>query len=245
MISEFQVAHSQPTVRGLHALAASERPQERLARCGAAVLSDAELLAMLLRSGSKERDVLTVAQDLLREAGSLAGLLRWSAEDFRRQHGVGEVKALQLLAVIEMARRILATAPASEPVFNEAAAAYRFLYPHLVGLERESFVVLCLNRKNRLLKFEVLTRGTGSAALVHPAEFFRPAIRAGATAVIAAHNHPSGDPKPSAADHQVTQQLRAAAKVLDIGLLDHVIVGEPGKDPLGRGYFSFGEELGW
>ncbi|MGF1452960.1 MAG: RadC family protein, partial [Opitutales bacterium] len=185
------------------------------------------------------------ARELLREAGSLAGLLRWSAEDFARQHGVGRVKALQLVATLELARRILAVTPAREPVFHEAAAAYGFLYPHLVGRDRECFAVMCLNRRNRLLKFEILTAGTGTASLVHPGEFFRPAIRVGATAVLAAHNHPSGDPRPSQPDREVTRQLRAAGQTLEISLLDHIVVGDPARDPCGRGFFSFAESGAW
>lgn len=230
---------------GLRELLVEDRPQERLSRCGAAALSDAELLAMLLRNGSRERDVLTVARDLLRSAGSLGNLLRWSAEDFQRQHGVGRVKALQLVATVELARRLLGSASSEQPLLDSAEAAYRWLFPRMAGIDRESFAILCLNRRNRLLKFEVLTKGTGTAALVHPGEFFRPAIRAGATAAVAAHNHPSGDPRPSQADFKVTRQLREAAAVLDIALLDHVIIGEAARDPLGQGYFSFAENQAW
>ena len=226
---------------GLQALAMDERPQERLSRHGAGALSEAELLAMLLRSGSRGCDVLAVARSLLQEAGGLQGLLRWSVEDFRCQHGVGEVKALQLMAVLELARRLLASAPQTQPSFHEPSLAYRFLYPHLAGLDREHVVVLCLNRRNRLLKYEVLTQGTGTSSLVHPAECFRPAIRAGAPAVIIAHNHPSGDPAPSEADRTVTRRLREAAEILELTLLDHLVVGDAGRDPQGRGYFSFAD----
>ena len=222
-------------------LAVSDRPQERLEKLGPAALSDTELLAMLLRSGSKGHNVLVISQRLIAEAGSLAALVRWSESDFRQLTGIGRVKALQLVTVMEIARRVLAKAPDLEAIFNRPELVLAHFQPQIAGLAVEKFWVLCLNRKNRLIRQVEITSGTATSSLAHPREVFREAIRHGATAVVCVHNHPSGDPAPSAADVQVTRQLREAARTVDIELLDHVIVGRPVADPQGRGYYSFRE----
>ena len=118
---------------------------------------------------------------------------------------------------------------------------YNLLCPRSIGIEVEKFWVLSLNRKNHLLKAEEVTQGTATASLVHPRETFRTAIGHGAAAVIVAHNHPSGDPSPSTADHAVTRNLKKASYILDINLLDHVVLGTPNADPDGLGYYSFAE----
>jgi DNA repair protein RadC len=223
----------------LKTLAAGERPQERLEKLGAAALSDSELLAMLLRSGTRGNDVLTLASRLIAEAGSLAGLIGWRETDFERIHGIGRVKALQLVTVMEMARRVVGQQAGEKPLLNRAELVAAYLTPIAAGLQVEKFWSLSLNRKNRLLKCVEITSGTAANTLVHPREVFRTAIREGATAVVCAHNHPSGDPSPSAADLTVTRQLREASKVIDIHLLDHVIIGRPAADPSGVGYYSF------
>jgi DNA repair protein RadC len=210
-------------------------------RLGAAALSDAELLAMLLRSGTHGQDVVTLAGRLVAEAGSLAALLSWHEADFRGLRGIGRVKALQLVATMEVARRALSLPPQEAPVLNRADLIAHYLDTVATGLEVEKFWVLCLNRRNRLRKRVEVSSGTATAALAHPREIFRAAIREAAAAVVCAHNHPSGDPSPSAADIQLTRQLREAAAAVDIPLLDHVIIGRRGADPLGRGYYSFRE----
>ncbi len=240
--AEGQAEASSPE-SGLKLLAMHERPQERLERHGARALSDTELLAMLLRSGSRGTDVLAVAASLLDNAGSLGGLLRFNAADFRRQRGLGPVKSLQLMAVMELARRILARDGTEDtsPVFGSAEAVYAFMVAHTAGLDVEKLWTLTLNRRNRLLRLVEVTSGTASQSLAHPREVFREAVRAGASAVIVVHNHPSGDPFPSTADIRTTRALREAADVLNITLKDHVIVGEPCADTTGRGYYSFEE----
>jgi DNA repair protein RadC len=221
-------------------MAPGERPQERLEALGAGALSDAELLAMILRSGSAGMDVLKVSAVLLAEAGSLAALLAWKAEDYRRVKGIGRVKALQLVTTMEIARRVVAQAAAIEPEeLSTPGAVYRHFQPIAAGLDVEKFWILCLNRKYRLLKRAEITSGTATSSLAHPREVFREAIRANASAIVAAHNHPSGDPAPSKADLEITRQMRAAAQVVGIELLDHVILGQPGADPQGAGFFSF------
>lgn len=220
-------------------LAVSDRPQERLQKLGATALSDTELLAMLLRSGGKGNNVLTIAQQLVTEAGSLRTLISWSDADFRRLKGIGRVKALQLVTVMEVARRVLADTGDAEPLLNRPELVRDHLTPHYTGLQIEKFWVLCLNRKNRLIKQVEVTSGTATSSLAHPREVFREAIRHGATAVICAHNHPSGDPAPSAADIQLTRQLREAARAVDIDLIDHVVLGRAATDPRGVGFYSF------
>jgi len=225
----------------LRSTAVAERPQERLEKHGASALSDTELLAMLLRSGTKGMDVLSLASRLIQDGGSLAGLIGWSVDDFHQLKGIGRVKALQLVTVMEVARRILLQQQGDTPLLNRADLVANYLWPTTTGLAVEKFWVLCLNRKNRLIKCIEITSGIATAALAHPREVFRAAISAGSPALICAHNHPSGDPAPSSADVQITRQLRDASRTVDIELIDHVIVGRPDADPLGRGYYSFRE----
>lgn len=230
-----------PAPNRLQEIAVGERPQERMEKYGAHALSDTELLAMVLRSGTRGHDVLTLAGRLIKDAGSLGALIQWQTADFQKLHGIGRVKALQLLTVMEVARRVIGQQAAVEPLLDRAKLVCDHLQPIVAGLEVEKFWVLCLNRKNRLIRCVEVTSGTATAALAHPREVFRTAIREAAAAVICAHNHPSGDPAPSAPDLHVTRQLREASRTVEIELIDHVIIGRPGLDPVGRGYFSFRE----
>jgi DNA repair protein RadC len=230
---------SAPTNR-LRALAVGERPQERLERHGPAALSDTELLAMLLRSGTRGHDVLTLATRLLAEAGSLGQLIAWREADFRRFKGIGRVKALQLMTVTEMARRILDRHSAGEaPQLDRADLIAAHFEPITAGLEVEKLWVLCLNRRGRLIRRVEVTSGIATASLVHPREVFREAIRENAVAIACVHNHPSGDPQPSPEDMRATRQLREAGKAIGIELCDHVIIGRRSADPIGLGYYSF------
>ena len=235
------VGNDAPSVNRLKTIACNERPQERLEAFGAAALSDTELLAILLRSGTQGSDVLTLASRLIAEAGSLARLAAWTEPDFRRFKGIGRVKGGQLVAMMEIARRVIGKASDEGPLLNRADLVAEYLRPYTVGLDVEKFWVLCLNRKNRLMKRVEVTSGTATAALAHPREVFRAAIRESASALVCAHSHPSGDPASSSADVQITHLLREAAKTVEITLVDHVIVGRVGADPLGRGYYSFRE----
>ena len=229
------------TPNRLHTLAAGDRPQERLQKHGAAALSDSELLAMLLRSGTKGHDVLTLSNRLISEAGSLAGLINWREADFKKLKGIGRIKALQLITVMEVARRVLAQAGPQTPLVDNADKAAEFFRPYAHGLLVEKFWVLCLNRKNRVLKCIEITSGTANTTLAHPREVFREAITESASAILCAHNHPSGDPTPSSADIKMTRLLRDASQTVDIPLVDHVILGQPQADPGGLGYYSFRE----
>ena len=228
-----------PVPNRLRETAVSERPQERLEQHGVAALSDTELLAMLLRSGTRGQDVLTLASRLLAEGGSLAGLANWREKDFRKLKGIGHVKALQLITVMEVAVRVVTQQLGDNPLLNRSELIAGYVRPFTFSLEVEKFWVLCLNRKNRLIKRVEISSGSATSSLAHPREVFRAAIREGACAIACVHNHPSGDPAPSAADMQVTRQLREAARAVDIELIDHVIIGRASADPLGLGYFSF------
>lgn len=219
----------------------SDLPRERLTRDGPAALGDPELLAVLLRHGSRGEDVLTLARRVLAEAGGLPGLARWRLGDFRRLRRLGPVKALQLVAAIELSRRLLLSPHGEAPLLDQPSQVRDYLLPLATGLEVEKFWVLCLNRRHRLLRRVELTSGTAHATLAHPREVFGLAVREGASAIVCAHNHPSGDPAPSAPDVQVTRLLRDSGRTLDIALLDHVILGRAGADPLGKGYYSFRE----
>jgi DNA repair protein RadC len=225
----------------LKSTAVSERPQERLEKFGTQALSDTELLAMLLRSGTRGQDVLTLAAQLVAKGGSLAGLIAWRATDFRALKGIGQVKAFQLVTVMEIARRVLGQQAGEAPLLHRADLVAAHLHPIVFGLEVEKFWVLCLNRRSRLLRQEEITSGIAHGTLAHPREVFRVAIREGASGIVCVHNHPSGDPSPSAADTAITRRLRAAAQTVEIPLIDHIIVGRPGADPAGRGYYSFAE----
>lgn len=220
-------------------IACGEQPQQRFEMFGAAALSDTELIAIMLHTGIRGHSVLRVASQLIAQAGSIAGLASWQPEDFRRLKGIGRAKGQQLAALIEIGRRMIKQPAGQAPVLNRPELVAAHMAPYARGLEVEKFWVLCLNRKNRLKKLVEVTSGTATSSLAHPREVFRSAVQHGATAIVCVHNHPSGDPAPSAADVQVTRQLREAAKALDIELLDHVVVGCASADPTRLGYYSF------
>jgi DNA repair protein RadC len=220
-------------------IACGEQPQQRFETYGAAALSDTELIALLLHSGIRGNSVLQLASQLIAQAGSLSGLVNWQSVDFQRLRGIGGAKARQLGALVEVGRRMMRAPENEAPMLNRPELIASHLRPIAYGLEVEKFWVLCLNRKNRLKKLVEISSGIATSALAHPREVFRCAIQCGATAIVCVHNHPSGDPSPSAADVQVTRQLRDASKTVDIELLDHVVLGEVAADPQGCGYFSF------
>lgn len=228
--------HYQPR---LSDLAVNERPQERLEQHGAGALSDAELLAMILRRGTQGLDVIGLANRLLTDAGSLGGLTRMTTEDFAVYPGIGHVRALQLVTLMEIVKRVWVAEEPPVPVLDTPQKVADLMRGRVFGLEVEKFWVLSLNTKNRLLRVDEVTSGTATASLVHPREVFRCAIRQGATGLICAHNHPSGDPAPSQADIRVTRQLRDASRTLDLELLDHIVLGSRSKDPKGIGHYSF------
>lgn len=219
-------------------MACQEQPRHRLESFGVHAASDTELVAMVLHGcGSRpEQDVATAAR-LIAEAGSIGRLLSWAPVDYCRINGVSRTKGLQLAAVAEIGRRMMRGTPAPILIRPEEVAAH--LAPVATGLQVEKFWVLCLNRRNRLIKQVEISSGTASSALAHPREVFRSACQNASSGLICVHNHPSGDPSPSSADISITRQLREAARVVDIDLIDHVILGSQDADPLGIGHYSF------
>lgn len=217
----------------------SDRPREKLAAHGAACLTDAELLAIFLRTGVKGKSAIALADELLRSKGSLRALSRCQPQELARAlAGMGPAKAAELAAAFELGKR-LARGGTERPVLDSAELVYETFAPELQARDREVLRVLLLDTKLRLLAVEDVALGSLNECIAHPREIFRPAIMHSAYAAILVHNHPSGDPAPSQADHRLTRQLGDAAKLLQINLLDHIIIGLPdgGRHP----YFSFRE----
>lgn len=203
-----------------------ERPRERMALRGAEALSAAELIACVLGRGIAGESVLTTAQRLLSRFESLQGIAGASLEELSQVRGVGAAKAVQLKAACEMGRRVALdpAEPLSRPVAGaeEAGAIAR---RHLAGKRKEHFILLLLDSRHRLIRAAEISVGTLDMSIVHPRETFREAISAGAAAILLAHNHPSGDPAPSAEDLELTRRLMEAGRLLGIPVLDHLIVG--------------------
>ena len=212
-----------------------ERPRERLLARGPRGLSDAELLAIFLRTGVQGRSAVDLARDLLRRFGSLRGLLAATRAEFCEAPGLGDAKYALLQAVLEMGRRHLhERLERGEPLLGPGHTA-RYLTAQLRDYPYEVFAVMFLDNRHRVLAFEELFRGTIDGASVHPREVVRRALQHNAAAVIVAHNHPSGVAEPSQADRQLTQRLRDALALVDVRVLDHVVVGD-------GSYYSFSDQ---
>lgn len=210
-------------------LPAALRPRETMERFGCKALSDDQLLAILLRSGTRGMNVVDLARALLGRYGSLRALSQASPKELEalRLPGLGRVKCLELSAALEITRRVLEWRPPDERMDSPESVAKR-LAALVEDAPRETFYVLALDRKNRLIGEPVaVSRGTVDATLAHPREIFREAVRLSASSVVVAHNHPSGDPAPSPADLSITKSLVEAGRILRIPLLDHVVVGRP------------------
>jgi DNA repair protein RadC len=201
------------------------QPRERLRDVGAAALSDAELLAILLRVGVSGTNVLMLAQQLLVERGGWPGLLRADYGELCQQRGVGEAKAATLKAALEIGRRLLLSSPDERPQISRPADAAELLMLEMGHLEQEHLRVLCLDTKNRVQKLYTIYVGSVNSSQVRVGEVFREPVRLNSTAVILCHNHPSGDPTPSPDDLLVTRAIVQAGKLLDIEVLDHLVIG--------------------
>ncbi|MFC4250623.1 MAG: RadC family protein [Sinimarinibacterium flocculans] len=204
----------------------SERPREKLLAAGASGLSDAELLAIFLRTGVRGMTAVDLARDLMRRFGSLRALLTASREEFCITKGLGEAKYVQLQAVMEMARRQLSEILVRGDALSSPQAAADYLRAQLRDREHEVFGVVFLDTQHRVLAYEELARGTVDGAAVYPREVVKAALRRNAAAVILAHNHPSGIAEPSAADRALTERLRQALGTIDVRVLDHLVVGD-------------------
>jgi len=207
-------------------LPAELRPRERMLAEGPAALNTAELIAVLLRTGARTRSALQVATDLLCGHGSLDRLAGASARELRRTPGVGEVKALHLLAAFELGRRLAALPARVRPAVRAPADAAALVAPDLRFQDTERFWVLLLNTKNEVLERIEVSRGGLASSPIHPREVFKAAVRHGAAGVILVHNHPSGDPTPSQADLAVTARLGRAGGLMGIPIIDHIIIGD-------------------
>lgn len=205
---------------------AQERPREKLLERGPAALSDAELLAIFLRTGVAGVTAVDLARDLIVRFGSLRGLLAADRDRFCAARGLGEAKYVQLQAVLEIARRHLAETLRSGVPLASPRDAGDYLSARLRDREHEVFAVLFLDSQHRVLACDELARGTLDAAAVYPREIVKAALKRNAAAVILAHNHPSGVAEPSAADRHLTERLKQALAVVDIRVLDHLVVGE-------------------
>ena len=210
-------------------LPADARPREKLLARGPGALSDAELLALLLRTGTAGRGVLQMAQEVLQTFGGIAGLLHAGADDLKRVKGLGgSAKRAELMAVLELARRALAEQLKERAAFDSATAVKDYLQLHLAARPHEVFAVLFLDAQHKLIALEELFRGTLTQTSVYPREVALRALHHHAAAVILAHNHPSGGVQPSRADEAITQNLKSALALIDVRVLDQVIVA-PGQ----------------
>ena len=209
-------------------------PRERLDRVGAAALSEAELLALILRTGTADTDALDVARDLLARCSGLVGLAREDSRSLRRIGGVGPSKAAALAAVCEVARRLAERRLDAGARIHGPGDVHAHFFGRLRDCPHERFHALLLDGRHRVSSEVLVSQGTLTASLVHPREVFAAAVRRRAAALVLVHNHPSGDPTPSGEDRRVTTRLARAGELLGIRVVDHVVVAE-------RGYYSFSE----
>ncbi len=214
-----------------------ERPREKLARHGARTLTDAELLAIFLRTGRRGRSAIMLARDLIEAKGSLRGIARCAADELSRAvSGIGQAKASELCAAVELGRR-LALAGEDRPQLDNSRAVFERYGPILEMSDREHVMVALLDTRLRLIRDETVSIGSLNEAVAHPREIFRSAIIHSSHAFVLIHNHPSGDPMPSPADFTLTRRIKEAADVMLINFMDHIIIGnaDGGRQP----YYSF------
>jgi DNA repair protein RadC len=204
----------------------SDRPRERLESLGPQALTNAELIAILLRVGVKGENAVEVAQRLLNKFGGLTGLHRAPFTELVEQHAIGEAKASQIKAAIELGRRLTLETPEERPAINSPADAAALVQYEMSALEQEHLRVMLLDRRNRVLETVELYKGSVNSSQVRVGELFKEAVRKNASAVIIIHNHPSGDPTPSPDDVAVTRAAVQAGKLLDVDVLDHLVIGQ-------------------
>jgi len=205
---------------------AAERPREKLLLQGAEALSDAELLAIFLRTGSRGKTAVDLARELLLDFGGLRPLLTADQKTFYRHHGLGPAKFAQLQAVVEMSRRHLFEALQRGDTLSDPGTTRRYLQARMRDIPHEVFACLFLDNRHRVICFEELFSGTINGASVHPREVVKRALKHNAAALILAHNHPSGVAEPSEADKHLTRQLQKALGLVDVRVLDHIVIGD-------------------
>jgi len=221
-----------PKRLSLREIPEEERPREKLMHRGEESLSDAELLAIVIGAGTKTESALQLAQRILKKAGNLKTLSTLSVRELQEFHGIGDARATQLKAALELARRYTGSFSGSQPRFSNSRMVFQLFLEMFRGKHQEEFWVLALDAKNRLLHKTRVFKGTLMGSLAHPREVFQVAIKNSAAGIIILHNHPSGDPEPSLEDRKVTAQIAEAGKLLGIPLLDHLIIGN-------EAYYSF------
>ncbi len=202
-----------------------ERPRERLMKYGPDVLSNAELLAIILRTGTSKESVLTLSQRLLRYY-NLRRLSQLSTSILKSIYGISDAKACQVVACFEIARRLASFTESPHPQIRSSRDVYNLISPRLKDMKKEAFVALYLDTKNHLIKEETISIGSLNASIVHPREVFKSAVIESAASVIIIHNHPSGDPTPSKDDVELTKEMVIAGKIMGIEVLDHIIIGD-------------------
>ncbi|GHO86682.1 UPF0758 protein [Dictyobacter formicarum] len=222
----------------VHDMPASERPRERLQKQGAEILTIAELLAIILRTGTQRENVIEVANKLIVKYGGLAGLVSADFHELSAEHGIGPAKSAQLKAALEIGKRLSVLPTEKRYQIQSADDAARLVRMELMYLDHEEMHILLLDTKNQVVECVKRYKGTVNSSVLRIAEIMRPAITRNCPRIIVSHNHPSGDPTPSAEDIEVTYQLAEAGKLLDIELLDHIIIGNPL-------YISLKEKLNW
>jgi DNA repair protein RadC len=225
------------TKSGIKQWPESERPRERLLRAGAEMLSDAELLAIVLRVGRAKSSAVDVARELLEQLEGLRGLANRGVQELCMVRGIGPAKAAQLKAAAELGKRTMATPLSTGTRIGSSEGLFKHYYPRLRDLRHELFVIVLLDAKHAIIRDATVSKGSLTLSVVHPREVFNLAVRESAAAVIFVHNHPSGDPQPSPEDRVLTTRLVQAGDLLGIPVLDHLIVGD------GR-YVSFADR-GW
>ena len=203
----------------------SERPRERLREYGPNSLSNAELMAILLRTGIEGQNVLNLSVDLISKFGGLAGMARVSYGELCSVKGISDAKACQLLAAFELGRRLVSLHPEGRAVITSPQDVYNLLGAEMRFLDQEHLRVILLNTKNEVLATHEVYKGSVHTTILRVAEVLRPAIRENCPSIIIVHNHPSGDPTPSPEDILVTRKIRTSAEMMDIELLDHIIIG--------------------
>ncbi len=243
VLDEFDYSRVDARVRAeyhatVHDMPIDDRPRERLQKYGSEALPAFDLLAIILRAGSQQENVIELAQRLLRKYGGLSGLASANFHELCSEHGMGLAKTAQLKAALEMGKRLMLEEPERKYQVRSADDAASLFRMEMMHLDHEEMHLLILDTKNQVIEKLRSYKGTVNSSVLRAAEIYRPAVIRNCPSVIVCHNHPSGDPTPSPEDIEVTRQLVEAGKVLDIELLDHIIVGNPR-------YTSLKERLHW
>jgi DNA repair protein RadC len=214
-------------IKTIKEIPVDDRPREKMANKGATALTDAELVAILLRTGTAEKSALDIASELTADGGlykRLASITRLN--ELMNIKGLGQAKAATVLAALEIGRRIASAKPVEKIHLSCPQDVAEFLMPRLRYAVKEQFIVILLNGKNKVIGTEVISEGSLSSSVVHPREVYASALLHHAAAIMVAHNHPSGDPKPSDEDREITSLLEQSGKVLGIPLVDHIVIGD-------------------